>query len=57
MSLDLLFHYLLLKKFRMLIHPSSGVATYCGFISCVVLVSLCCIGILVLYWYSYAYAG
>ena len=24
MSLDLLFHYLLLKMFRMLVHPSSG---------------------------------
>ena len=37
MSLTLLFHYLLLNMFRMLVHPSSGVLTYCGFISCVVL--------------------
>jgi hypothetical protein len=37
MSLALLFHHLLLNMFRMLVHPSSGAATYCGFISCVVL--------------------
>ena len=37
MSLALLFHYLLLNMFRTLVHPSSELATYCGFISCVIL--------------------
>ena len=37
MSLTLLFHHLLLNVFRMLVHPSAELATYCGFISCDVL--------------------
>ena len=36
MSLTLLFRHLLLNMFRMLVHPSSELAIYCGFISCVV---------------------
>jgi len=30
MSLALLFHYLMLKMFRMLIHPSSGASDLCA---------------------------
>ena len=37
MSLALLFHYLLLNMFRMLVHHLQELATYCGFISWVVL--------------------
>ena len=32
MSLALLFQHLVLNMFRMLVHPSSGAWTYCGFI-------------------------
>jgi len=40
MSLDLLFHYLMLNMFRMLIHPSSGALTYVlsYFMDCIPLV-------------------
>jgi len=37
MSLALLFHYLLLNMFSMLVDHLQELATYCGFISCVVL--------------------
>ena len=39
MSLVLLFHYLLLDMFRMLVIHLQELATYCGFMSCVVLQS------------------
>ena len=53
MSLALLFHYLMLNKFLMLIHPSSGACDlfaelfhgfYCSGLMCVV----------VMVWYPYA---
>jgi len=53
MSLVLLFHYLLLNMFRMLEHPLQKLATYCGFISCVVLLwfDVCwCYGVVRLGW-------
>ena len=54
MSLVLLFHYLLLNMFRLFVHPSSlELATYCGFISCVVLLwfDVCrCYGVVRLGW-------
>ena len=52
MSLALLFHYLLLNMFRMLVHLQEP-ATYCGFISCVVLLwfDVCwCYGVVRLGW-------
>ena len=53
MSLVLLFQYLLLNMFRMLVHPSSELATNFGFISCVVLLwfDVCwCYGVVRLGW-------
>ena len=40
MSLAFLFHYLMINMFRMLIHPSSGLATYLlsYFMGCIALV-------------------
>ena len=52
MSLVLLFHYLLLNMFRMLVHLQE-LATYCGLISCVVLLwfDVCwCYGVVRLGW-------
>jgi len=59
MSLALLFLYLMLNMFRMLIHPSSGLATYVlsYFTGCTDLVrcvlELRC-GMAVVVWYPYA---
>jgi hypothetical protein len=53
MSLALLFHYLLLNMFRMLVHHLQELATYCGFISWVVLLwfDVCwCYGVVRLGW-------
>ena len=53
MALALLFHYLMLNMFRMLVHPSRLLATYCGFISCVELLwfDVCwCYGVVRLGW-------
>jgi len=38
MSLAFLFHYLMLNMFRMLIHPSSGLASLNYFMGCIALV-------------------
>jgi len=59
MPLALLFLYLMLNMFRMLIRPSSGVATFVlsYFMGCIDLVRcvlvLCC-GMAVVVWYPYA---
>jgi len=59
MSPALLFHYLMLNRFRMLIHPSSGACDlfvelfhglYCSGLMCV---GVSC-GLAVVVWYPYA---
>jgi len=53
MSLVLLFYYLLLNMFRMLVIHLQELATYCGFISYVVLLWFdvcCCYGVVRLGW-------
>ena len=59
MSLALLFLYLMLKMFRMLIHPSSGACVYSlsYFMGCVALVRCVLVlrcGLAVVVWYPYA---
>jgi len=59
MSLALLFHYLMLKMIRMLIHPSSGAATYLlsycmGCIALVRCVLVLRCGLAGVVWYPYA---
>ena len=59
MSLDLLFHYLLLNVFRMLVHPSSGAwdLLWIYFMCCIALVRCVLVlrcGSAGVVWYPYA---